>query len=133
MFRAAWWELVVASQIKKWPKLKEILIQCELPFKGDKSATKNEIDILLNVGRKMIFVECKSGMVKQEDINKMKIVKDTYGGFIAKSILVCRYMPQPGIVEKCRELDIELCVLRPGLPNNTLMNSLDKLNKRLSI
>ncbi|MDT3403783.1 Card1-like endonuclease domain-containing protein [Mucilaginibacter terrae] len=133
LFRAAWWELIVAEQIKKWVKVKELLLHCELPFKGDKTATKNEIDILLNVGRKMIFVECKSGAVKQEDINKMKIVKDTYGGFIAKSILVSRFTPPPGIIEKCKELNVELCVLRQGLPANTLITALDKLNKRLSI
>ncbi|MFV0179768.1 DUF1887 family CARF protein [Empedobacter falsenii] len=107
-FNAGWWELNVAKVISEWPKVKELLIQCELPFKSDETTTKNEIDILVNIGGKLIFVECKSGFVKQEDINKMSIIKDTYGGVISKSLLVCRFKPSRTIEEKCKELNIEI-------------------------
>ena len=85
-----------------------------------------EIDILINTGKKLIFVECKSGLVKQEDINKMKIVKQTYGGVIAKSILVCRELPSQSIIEKCKELDIELFY---SFALNKELNPLNKLSK----
>jgi hypothetical protein len=107
-FKAAWWELLISEQVIKWNKAKEIYIQCELPFKSDNQITKNEIDILINTGKKLIFVECKSGIVKQEDINKMRVIKETYGGIISKSILVSRFLPSKTIMEKCKELDIEV-------------------------
>lgn len=129
-FNAGWWELVVAKEISKWSKAKELFIQCELPFKTDVNTTKNEIDILVNIGGKLIFIECKSGMVKQEDINKIRIIKDTYGGIISKSLLVCRYMPSTTIVEKCKELNIEIFFCFVGKNQiNTLTKLIDTLNK----
>lgn len=136
-FNASWWELIVAKEISLWSKAKELLIQCELPFKTDTLTTKNEIDVLVNLGGKLIFIECKSGMVKQEDINKMRIVKDTYGGIISKSLLVCRFMPTPTILEKCKELSIDVFFCNAGRttvnPLSKLINALDKLEKKLTI
>lgn len=136
-FNAGWWELTVANAISKWKKAKELLIQCELPFKTDINSTKNEIDVLVNIGGKLIFVECKSGTVKQEDINKMRVVKDTYGGVISKSILVSRFMPSTTIIEKCKELNIEVffCFVGKNQINSLtkLVETLDKLEKKLAI
>lgn len=136
-FNAGWWELTVAKAISKWTKAKELLIQCELPFKTDTNTTKNEIDVLVNIGGKLIFVECKSGTVKQEDINKMRVVKDTYGGVISKSLLVSRFMPSTTIIEKCKELNIEIfyCFLGRNQINSLskLIDTLDKLEKKLTV
>ncbi|WP_026750661.1 Card1-like endonuclease domain-containing protein [Sediminibacterium sp. C3] len=136
-FHASWWELIVAKEISLWPKAKELLIQCELPFRTDSFITKNEIDVLVNLGGKLIFIECKSGNVNQEDINKMRIVKDTYGGIISKSLLVCRFRPKPTILEKCKELNIDVFFCNAGRttvnPLSKLINALDKLEKKLTI
>jgi Card1-like, endonuclease domain len=107
-FNAGWWELVVAEELAKWSRAIQIYTNCEMPFKSDVTMMKNEIDILLNTGNKLVFVECKSGNVVQADINKMNTIKKTYGGVISKSILVSRYLPNIGIIEKCKELDIEV-------------------------
>jgi hypothetical protein len=136
-FYAAWWELNVAKAISAWTKPKELLLQCELPFKGDIKSSKSEIDVLINLGRKLIFVECKSGFVKQEDINKMKIIKDTYGGIISKSILVSRFLPAKNILEKCNELNIEVFYLYEDEilvhPLSELIKTLDNFEKKLAI
>ena len=129
MFKAVWWELIIAQEIAKSIKFKELFLGFELNFKSDKNTTKNEIDILINTGKKLIFIECKSGLVKQEDINKMKIVKQTYGGVIAKSILVCRELPNPSIIEKCKELDIELFY---SIAFNKEVNPINKLIKLIN-
>lgn len=126
LFKAVWWELMVAKEIAKTNNFKELFLSFELTFKSDKQVTKNEIDILINTGKKLIFIECKSGFVKQEDINKMKIVKQTYGGVIAKSILVCHELPSQSIIEKCKELDIELFY---SFALNKEVNPLNKLSK----
>ena len=136
-FNASWWELIVAAEVGKWSKAKEVMLHCELPFKTDDKSLKNEIDILLNTGNKLIFVECKSGNIKQEDINKMKVIKQTYGGIISKSLLVSRFMPSQSIMEKCKELDIEVYyVYAFQRMVNSLKNihkTLDKLEKKTSI
>jgi hypothetical protein len=136
-FNAGWWELVVAKEVSKWDKIREICINCELPFKTDNKVMKNEIDILINTGKKLFFIECKSGNVKQEDLNKMRVIKQTYGGIISKSILVSRYMPNSNILEKCKELDIEVfyCTAFNRQVNslNKLIPLLDNLNGKYSI
>lgn len=136
-FNAAWWELLVAEEISKWDKAKELLVKCELPFKTNTKIPKNEIDILVNTGKKLIFVECKSGNVLQEDINKMRVVKQTYGGIISKSILVSRFMPNSTILEKCKELDIEVfyCYSSPRQISqlNKLISILNGLEKKVTI
>jgi len=136
-FNASWWELIVASEVGKWAKAKEVMLHCELSFKTDVKTLKNEIDILLNTGSKLIFIECKSGNIKQEDINKMKVIKQTYGGIISKSLLVSRFMPSQSIMEKCKELDIEVYYLyafqRIVNPLKNIHKTLDKLEKRTSI
>jgi hypothetical protein len=136
-FSASWWELVVAKEISKWSKAKELLIQCELPFRTDTKTMKNEIDVLVNVGGKLIFVECKSGIIRQEDINKMKIVKDTYGGVISKSLLASRFAPSETILEKCRELNIEVFYMydarRKVNPLSSLVDALDILESKLAV
>ena len=129
-FNSAWWELIVAEEISKWSKIKELYIQFELPFKVDTSIPKNEIDILINLGNKLIFIECKSGAVKAEDINKMRIIKDTYGGIISKSLLVSRFIPDKTIVEKCKELNIDIFY---SFDDRTLINPLSRLTESLDI
>ncbi len=59
----------------------------------------------------------------------MKIVKQTYGGVIAKSILVCRELPNPSIIEKCKELDIELFY---SIAFNKEVNPINKLIKLIN-
>lgn len=136
-FKAAWWELLVAKEIANWVGLKEMLVNCVLPFKTDKSISKNEIDILISTGKRLIFVECKSGNVRQDDINKMKVIRQTYGGVISRSILVSRYLPNATILEKCKELDIDVFYTnafnKQVNPLNKLISKLNDLNKRSSI
>lgn len=137
-FKGLWWELIVFSEVSKWEKAKEILLGFEIQYRSDNTISKNEIDILVNTGNRLIFIECKSGYVKQEDINKMRIVKQTYGGAISKSILVCRYRPAATIVEKCKELEIEVffnCGIQNTITNslNNITNTLNMVDKKIGI
>jgi hypothetical protein len=78
---------------------------------------KNEVDILVNDNGNLIFIECKSGIVSSQNINSIKVRQETYGGTIAKSILVLRNdLPKDErnidnsriIEEKCNDLGIEI-------------------------
>lgn len=126
-FNAGWWELVVATAVAGWTGLQEMKLNCVLPFRSDENTSKNEIDILLNTGERLIFIECKSGYIKQEDVNKIKIIRQTYGGVIAKSLLVSRFAPKPTIMEKCKELDIAVFTARNGFTGlHEVLNILSK-------
>lgn len=76
-------------------------------------------------------------MVKQEDINKMRVVKDTYGGVISKSVLVSRFKPSNNIIEKCNELDIDVFFLFDNKIEahklNNLIVHLEKVNKTFTL
>lgn len=107
-FNGLWWELIVADALKKWQKIYEMKLGVEIHSKTQKGEVKNEIDILINTGRNLIFIECKSGDIGQEDINKMRVVKRLYGGLSSRSILVAKYPPRRSIIEKCFDLGIDL-------------------------
>lgn len=107
-FNGFWWELVVADSIKNWNKVYELYLNLEIFSKTVNQNIKNEIDIVINTGSKLVFIECKSGNVKQEDINKIRTVKRLYGGIASKSILVCKYKPRVDIIEKCYDLGISI-------------------------
>lgn len=136
-FYAGWWEYVVADAIRKWEGAREILMQCEIPFKETSEMSKNEIDVLVNLGKKLIFIECKSGKVTPNDIDKMRIVKETYGGMISRTMLVSYFKPTAAIMEKCKELHIDTFFLYDGKTEvnklESLKDSLEKLENKLSI
>jgi hypothetical protein len=136
-FTGLWWELVVAQQVRSWDLKQEMMIGVELLSKNVGSNAKNEIDIVLNTGKNMIFIECKSGKVKQEDINKMRAVTRVYGGLASRSILVCRKLPRPDLLEKCSDLGIEVFALQSRNKKSKKkgvvpITSLSQLNVKLS-
>lgn len=131
-FNAAWWEIAVALELEKELKPKELLMKVKLPYIGDGTTDKNEIDILISDNNKLIFIECKSGTVKNADVQKMKTVKQTYGGLVSKSLLVSLYPPGDTIIERCQELDI---IVFNGIAKNfkALAGVIKKLGKSPSL
>lgn len=134
-FGGLWWELVIASVTSKWSRVKEQLLGVSIQTNSTKF-TKNEIDIILNTGSNLIFVECKSGYVSQGDINKIRAVNRLYGGVSSKSILVCRYTPRKDLLEKCKDLGIEVFAFQTSNTSNTntqltTFNDLNDLSKKL--
>jgi hypothetical protein len=137
-FYGGWWELLVAKAVARWDTDQEILMQIIFPFKTDLKTSKNEVDVLINRNNKLIFVECKSGIVTQQDINKIKTIKDTYGGNASKSILVSQFKPQATLFEKCKELSIEVfyMISEDGSEEKSfdeLISDLKVLDQKLSL
>lgn len=144
VFGGLWWEMVVADVTSKWSRSIEQLLGVSISTK-DHIQAKNEIDIILNTGKNLIFVECKSGNVNQSDLNKIKSVNKLYGGISSKSILVCRFIPRKDLLEKCKDFGIEVFAFQAshstnsngkftGFRNlNDLLKKLDLLINRLEI
>jgi hypothetical protein len=119
LFNAGWFEILTAQKFAERYPADQIFMNVKFPVLANSIEDKNEVDILINDGGKLIFIECKSGIVKSENINTIKVRKETYGGLIAQNILVTRYPLESDrnektkmIVEKCRELDIQFKTLK---------------------
>jgi hypothetical protein len=111
IFNAGWFEIITAIKLSTKYDQDNLFMNVCFPLRIDAQLLKNEVDILINDGGKLIFIECKSGDVKSEDINSIKIRKDTYGGLIGENLLVTQYEIEKKIIlEKCQELDIKTVV-----------------------
>lgn len=121
-----WWELIVASAISSWKWAREVHMSLAIKSNTNSKLDKNEIDILINTGRKILFIECKSGKVTQSDINKMRAIGKFYGGISSKSILVSYYKPQAHLIEKCQDFGIEVFYLEEFNKKHVKLNSISK-------
>ncbi|MDH6533672.1 hypothetical protein M2101_000313 [Parabacteroides sp. PM5-20] len=111
-FKGSWWETLVANQVRIWSEEKtnapEIWQNVIFQMGGDNPQAKNEVDVLVNNKQKLIFIECKSGQVTQNDIYKIDGVRETYGGDISRAVLASYYPLDSYLQEKCKDLQINL-------------------------
>lgn len=132
-----WWELILASAISSWKSAREVHMSLAIKSNANDKLDKNEIDILINTGQKILFIECKSGKVTQSDINKMRAIGKFYGGISSKSILVSYYKPQAHLIEKCQDFDIEVFYLdefkNKHINLNSISNKLDYMLSKFEI
>ncbi len=66
------------------------------------------MDILINNRNNLIFLECKSGFISQDDVYKIDSVRETYGGDKNIAALASYYPLDPLIKEKCNDLGINV-------------------------
>lgn len=112
-----WWEVLVAKSVydlncnyRIWQNVK---------FKSIKntfsSDDKNEVDILVNIGNTLLFIECKTGKFDQNNIYKLRAVKDTYGGEKSKAVLVSSHPvdPKSDLWDKAKELRVDIIAPSP--------------------
>ena len=102
-----WWEVVTLSAAWEIFGGKQEL-WTNVVFNKVVDTPKNEADLLLNLNSKLLFFECKSGKVDQDDIYRMRSVRDTYGGDISNSILISYYPVDERIIDKCRDANIDV-------------------------
>lgn len=133
LFEGRWWETLVADAVSHWADGRyEVWTSVRFEPKDEASRhDKNEVDVLVNVGNVLLFVECKSGAFTQDNIYKLNSVSRTYGSYKSKSVIVSfrDNVIHPDLVEKAREQHITLFV-----PNRRLSNigtELDKIVKSL--
>lgn len=108
-FEGRWWEVLMANALLNWCKTfdKTFTLWQNVKFHAiEEKRIKNEVDILINIGTKILFVECKSGYVQQTDIYKIEAVRSTYGGSMSKAVLASYYPLKEHIKDKCRNQDI---------------------------
>lgn len=125
-----WWELIIGVAVNHWKPAKEIHMGLAIKSNKNVAFDKNEIDILINTGQNILFIECKSGIVSQSDLNKIKTISKFYGGISSKSILVSFFRPKDYLIEKCHDLGIEIFYL---VDRHKKQNDLNLITKKLDI
>jgi hypothetical protein len=114
-----WFELEIASIFSKWDKAVDILHNVIVPYSS--GADKNEIDLVINTGQKLIFVECKTQVTDIKDIDKFRNVVKNYGGLGAKALLVTDSPINDRVKEKCHDNGI-LSFSLAEAKKNTFLN-----------
>lgn len=76
-------------------------------FKSEQSTSKfndkNEVDVIVNTGQKLLFVECKTKITNITDIDKFASVVRNYGGDGSKSLFVTMFEMNEQQKEKCND------------------------------
>ncbi|MBR3609074.1 MAG: hypothetical protein IKL50_04225, partial [Bacteroidales bacterium] len=101
VFNSGWFEVKVAKILSQWKKTKEIYLNCKFPLRAE--VDKNEVDIIVNTGVKLLFVECKTQIKSSTDIDKFRSVIKTYGGMASKGLFITESKMSDLHENKCEE------------------------------
>lgn len=104
-FNYNWFEYTVALLLSKWSRATEILMNVRFPY-SDNQHPKNEIDIIVNTGNKLLFVECKTQISDITDIDKFRTAVKNYGGMGAKALFITLDKMKDTAAEKCKDSGI---------------------------
>lgn len=107
-FHTHWFEFKIAKMLSHWKYAKDIRMNCVFPPKGVDTTKfpKNEVDVIVNTGVKILFVECKTQINNSTDIDKFRTVVKNYGGMGSKALFVTDNMMTDMQKEKCKESGI---------------------------
>lgn len=75
--------------------------------KADSELALNEVDVILQRGIIPVFVSCKNGSCTSEELYKLAVVAERFGGTAAKKVLLTTYYaPESGFLQRAKELGI---------------------------
>ena len=128
VLNTGWFELYVARMISKRYPSSQIWLNCI--FKNKSNKTKNEVDIIVNTGNKLLFVECKTQVYNTTDVDKFRSVVANYGGLGSKHLFVTWQPMKAEAREKCDDYGITTFHFAdPSFKNN--QDKIDALDKVL--
>lgn len=134
-FNAGWFEYKVARMLSHWKYSKDIRLNCIFPHTKHKDQIrypKNEIDIIVNTGTKLLFVECKTKLASSTNIDKFRTAVENYGGRGSKAIYVTDEPLTELEREKCAESKVMYFSLKdPASGLNKEQALFELLNKEL--
>lgn len=138
----AWFELKTALELKKNPNIKSIYLNCE--FLTKEKDPKNEIDIIADLGHRLLFVECKTMILDVTAIDKFRSAMRNFSGTSSIGVFVTndsaksgnKYNRYKNAMEKCRDnyiltFNFSMWDKNPNSSLNSIINkSLKQINKR---
>lgn len=99
-----WFEYYVANILSKIFPPEQIFMNCR--FKGMDNNDLNEVDIIVNTGKKLLFVECKTQIKDSNDVDKFASVVRNYGALSSKALFATYWKMFPNGLEKCNRSGI---------------------------
>ena len=93
---------------------------------GGQNAVTNEIDVMCTRGITPVFISCKTCDVKTEALNELAILRDRFGGNIAKAAIVTAEKGGAAMRNRASELGIDVIDIN-DLANNNMDNRLHRL------
>jgi hypothetical protein len=128
---SGWFEYELAKILEAWPSCKDVWMNVVFPYRDEKA--KNEIDVIVGNGRKLLFVECKTQVQDNTDIDKFASAVKNYGGMGAKAIFITQSKMGSKPEEKCETNKIAHFSFDAGQPKQKsrkdLYDVLDDLMK----
>ncbi len=85
----------------------DVLTSVVVDWKG-KSDVSNEIDVMASYGTTPFFISCKTGDVHTEALNELAILRDKFGGEMARAIIVSAERMQTSVKHRALELNIDV-------------------------
>ena len=76
--------------------------------RGKRDAVTNELDVVCTRGVTPVFISCKTGEVKTEALNELAILRDRFGGGIARAAVVSAERGEAPMRNRAAELDIQV-------------------------
>lgn len=75
---------------------------------GGSNAVTNELDVMCTRGITPVFISCKTADVKTDALNELAILRDRFGGNIAKAAIVTAEKAGSAMRNRASELDIDV-------------------------
>ena len=95
---------------------------------GKRDAVSNELDVMCTRGVTPVFISCKTGEVKTEALNELAILRDRFGGGIARAAIVTAERGGVPMRNRAAELNIRVIDLE-DLTQIRLARQIRKLMK----
>lgn len=73
-----------------------------------RDGVSNEIDVVAVRGIKPVFISCKTSEIRTEALNELAILRDRFGGEVARAIIVSAERASTVTRNRAAELDIEV-------------------------
>lgn len=112
LFNAGWFEYKTALKLKQNPHVKDVWLNCI--FADADGNPKNEIDIIVDLGYRLLFVECKTMVFNVTDIDKFRSALRNFSGTSSFGLFVTHDRPNNKTrekynhaLEKCKDNDIQ--------------------------
>lgn len=107
VLNTGWFEVFVARLLSEHFPAEDIRLNCRFVTSDNKD--KNEVDIIVNMGQRLLFVECKTQVYEITAVDKFSAVVHNYGGLGSKALFVTNWEMRKDAAEKCDEQFIKRC------------------------
>jgi len=106
LFFAGWFDLFVAGMLAKWKPRSDIRLGVTFEY-ANRNRPQNEIDIIMNTGHRLLFVECKTSISDHTtELDKFIAAVRAYGGTGSMALFVSYFSIQGDALAKCQQQGI---------------------------